>query len=135
MDTQSRLNAGLLVGRDDELVQAQRLALPTPLVKVQYARGLDLELRIARKYPATMLPRPDGIFVQPAPDGAVADAGHKASTLRVSCHIGYAEPRQRQTQSARQLARERLDLNCEPWGEKPEGVPGGPSLRDPSIGL
>ena len=135
MDTQSGLNAGLLVGRNDELIQAQRLALPTPFVKVQDALGLDLELRIARKYPAAMLPGPDSIFVQPAPHGAVADAGHKASALRMPCHIGYAEPRQRQAQRAWRLARERLDLNCELWGEKPEGVPGGPSLRGPPIAL
>ena len=35
MDTQASLNAGLLVSRDDELVVAQCLSLPAPLVQVQ----------------------------------------------------------------------------------------------------
>jgi hypothetical protein len=39
----------------------------------------------------------------------------------------------RHTKVGRQLARERLDLNRELWGERPEGDPGGLSLRGPPI--
>jgi hypothetical protein len=46
-------------------------------------------------------------------------------------HIGHAEPRQRQAQGGWQFARERLDLNRELWGERPEGVPGGLSPPSP----
>ena len=95
--------------------------------------GLGLELRIARKDPAAVLPGADRVFVQPTPDGAVANARHQAAALRVSCHIGHAESRQRQAQGGGQLARKRLDLNGELWGERPEGVPGGLSLRGPPI--
>lgn len=133
MDALARLDAGLLVGGDDELVLAQRLPLPAPLVQVQDAPGLGLEMRIARKDPAAVLPGADCVFVQPSPDRAVADARHQARALRVSRHIGHAEPRQRQTQGGRQFARERLDLNRELWGERPEVVPGGLSLRGPPI--
>ena len=98
MDAQPSLDAGLLVGGDDVLVGAKRLTLPAPFVQVQDTPGLGLELRIARKYPATMLPGADGIFMQPTPHGAVADACHQASALGVSRHIGHAESLQRQAQ-------------------------------------
>ena len=133
MDAQPRLDAGLLVGRDDVLVFAQRLALPAPLVQVQDARGFDLELGIARKEPAAVLPRPDGVLVQPTPHRAVADARHQPRALGLSRHIGHAESRQRQAEVGRTFARDRLDLNRELWGERPEGVPGGLSLRGPPI--
>ena len=92
MDTQAGLDAGLLVGRDDELVVAQRLPLPAPLVQVQDPPGLGLEVRIARKDPAAVLPRANGVLVQPTPYRAVADAGHQARALRVSSDVGHAEP-------------------------------------------
>ena len=101
MDTQASLDAGLLVGRDDELVFAQRLSLPAPLVQVQDAPSLGLELRIARKDPAAVLPGADSIFVQPTPDRAVTDARHQSRALSVTRHIRHAQPRQRQTQGGR----------------------------------
>ena len=133
MNAHSRLDAGLLVGGDDVLVLAQRLPLPASLVQVQDAPGLGLEVRIARKDPAAVLPRPNGVFVQPAPDGAVADARDQARALGVSRHIGHAESRQGQAKVGRQFAGKRLDLNRELWGERPEGDPGGPFLPGPPI--
>ena len=79
------------------------------------------------------LPRPNRFFMQPTPDRAVADARHQTRARRVSRHIGHAESTKWQAQGGRHLVRERLDLNGELWGEKPEGVPGGLSLRGPPI--
>ena len=84
-----------------------------------------------RKYPAAVLPGANRVFVQPPPDSAVADARHQTRALRVSRHISHAESRQWQAQGRRALTRQRLDLNRELWGEKPEGVPGGLALRGP----
>jgi hypothetical protein len=67
VDAQASLDAGRRVGRDDELVLARRLPLLAPLVQVQDPTGLDLEVRIARQDPAAVLPRADGVFVQPSP--------------------------------------------------------------------
>ena len=78
MDAQPRLDAGLLIGRDDELVLAQCLPLPAPLVQVQDAPGLGLEVRVARKDPAAVLPGANRVLVQPTPDRAVTDARHQA---------------------------------------------------------
>ena len=135
MHAQARLNAGLLVGGDDELVLAQRLALPAARVQIQDARGFGLEAGIARKYPAAVLPRPDRVLVQAAPHRAVTDARHQARALRVARDIGHAQARQRHAQRGRQLASQRLDLNGQLWGERPEGVPGGLALRGPPIAL
>jgi hypothetical protein len=113
MNAQARLDAGLLVGGDDEFVFAQRLALPATRIQVQDARGLGLEVRVARKYPAAVLPRADRILMQPSLQGAVADARHQAAALSMPGHIGHAQARQRHAQRGRQLAGQRLDLNDE----------------------
>ena len=89
--------------------------------------------RVTREDPAAMLPRADGILVQPPPDGAVADARHQARLSRVLRHVSNAQPRQRQAQRCRQFAGERLDLNGQLWGEKPGGVLGGPVRQGPPI--
>lgn len=133
MDTQPRLDASLPVDGDDELVLAQPLPLPAALVQVQDAPGLGLEVRIAREDPAAMLPRADRVLVQPTPYRAVTDTRHQARLPGMPRHVGHAESGQRQAQGGRQLAGQRLDLNREFWGERPEGVPGGLSLRGPPI--
>src|SRR5487761_2337790 len=51
-DTRPCLDAGFLVGGQHELVVAQQLPLPTPLVEIKDAAGLDGKLGIARKDPA-----------------------------------------------------------------------------------
>jgi hypothetical protein len=101
VDPHAGLNAGLLVGGEDELVLAQRLAVPAARVQIEDAPGLGLELRIAGKDPAAVLPRADRILVQPAPHRTLANARHHARALGVACDIGHAEPRQRQTQGGR----------------------------------
>jgi hypothetical protein len=103
MDAPASLDAGLLVGGDDELVLAQRLALPAARIQVQDAPGLGLELRVAREYPAAVLPRTDRILVQPTPHGAVADARNNAAVLCIAGHIGHAQPRQWNSQRGGQL--------------------------------
>src|ERR1039458_4352483 len=78
MEARPSLDAGLFVGREHKLILAQRLILPDALIKIQEAAGFGGKVWIARKNPAAVLPRPDGILVQPAPDGRIADAGHQS---------------------------------------------------------
>ena len=63
------LDAGLFIGREHKFILAQRLILPDSLIKVQEAAGFGGKIRIARKNPTAVLPRPNGVLVQPAPDG------------------------------------------------------------------
>ena len=83
-------------------------------LQFQDSPGLDLKVRIARKDPAAVLPRPNGIFVQPAPDRTVADARHRVPE-RSACRAASAtlSREQRQAKVGRQLAGKRLDLNRE----------------------
>ena len=131
MGAYAGLDAGLLVSGDDKLVLAQRLPLPAARIQVQDAPGFCLEVRIARKYPAAMLPWTDRVLVQPPPDRATTDAGYQPRVLGIAHHIGYAQSGQRHTQGRRKFAGKRLDLNGELWGKRPGGVPGGLVLRVP----
>ena len=121
-----------LVGGDDKFVLAQCLPLPSAPIQVQDPSGLGLELRIARKDPAAVLPGADCVLVQPAPDGACSSVP-PIRVLGLPRHIGHTEPRQRQAQGGRELTGQRLDLNADLWGEKPGTdlgglVPPGPPI-------
>ena len=75
-------------------------SLPTPLVEIKNAAGLDGKLGIARKDPAAMLPRADRVRIEPAPDGAIADGRGQPRLPRLLRHVGHAETRERQAQCA-----------------------------------
>ena len=68
-----RLNTGLLVGGDDEVVNPQWGALPSASVKIEDGSGLVRKLRIAREDPASMLPGTQSIAAEPAPQCGAAD--------------------------------------------------------------
>lgn len=124
MGTPSRLDAGLLICREDELVVAQRHTFPVPFVEIQDWPCLGQELAVAREDPTTMLPRADCILVKPAPYGLVAYVCDDAGAADLPRHISNAHPRQRKTATGRQLTRQSLDLNDHVWGEKPGVVRG-----------
>jgi hypothetical protein len=52
---------------------SQGLVLPTAMIKVDDATGLDGKSRIARKYPAPMPPWPQRILAEPSPKCRPAD--------------------------------------------------------------
>jgi hypothetical protein len=51
----------------------QRFAAPKALVEIQNAARFKGKVRVAREDPSSMLPRTDGVLVQPSPNGAAAD--------------------------------------------------------------
>ena len=61
------LNAGLLIGRDDELIFLQGFAFPLTAIQIQNASRLGGKIRIPRKNPTPVIPGPNGILMQPAP--------------------------------------------------------------------
>ena len=97
MAARSSLNAGLFIGRQDKL----GLSLPEALVKVKQAPCFESKVGIARKDPTAVLPRANGIFVEPTPDGALTDAGHQTGATHVMGDIGYAQSRERRLQLGR----------------------------------
>jgi hypothetical protein len=66
MGSHACLDAGLLVGAQHELVGSQSLALPLAGVPIQDPSRFAGEIRIAWEDPGALLPRADGVLVQPA---------------------------------------------------------------------
>jgi hypothetical protein len=47
------------------------------LIKIEHPLGLYLKILIAVENPTAVLPRPDGVLIQPALEGSSADAGYQ----------------------------------------------------------
>ena len=57
---------------------------PEPGIEVEDSRGLLLEVRIAGKQPAAMMPRPDGVLPEPAPHRRLTDRGDQTALDRLA---------------------------------------------------
>src|SRR5256884_171671 len=115
----ARLNAGLFIRRDDELVGAQFTALPEALVQIQNASGLGRKLWVSRKDPAAVLPRADGILVQPSPDGGVTEGGGQTTGADLGAQFGHAPARKGHTKAAGKFTGHGFNLHDQLWGENP----------------
>ena len=67
------LNPGLLVGRDHEVIRAQRRALPNALIEVEDGTGIGRKVGITREDPASMLPWAESVCAEPSPQRGAAD--------------------------------------------------------------
>ena len=121
--TLAGLDGGFLIGAHDELIPAEGLTLPNALVEIEQTAGLGEKVRIAGKQPATMLPGPDGVLMEPAPDGGPADGGHQAGLTELLGQIVVAPAREGKALTGRQLAGQGFNLNDDLWGEKLGGDP------------
>ena len=119
--TLASLNAGFLIGRQYELVVLQRMSLPDPFIKIQDAPSFLREVGIARKNPAAVLPGPDRILVEPAPDRRAADRCHNARLTSLGSQVPRTPSRKRNLMDRGKFTGQRLDLNDHLWGEKPGG--------------
>ena len=126
------LNGDLLVRRQNELVVLEPLSLKNPLVQIENARGFGRKVRIPRKDPATVLPRPDRILGKPAPDGAVADLGHQPGAPGLPRHVGDAQPGKRNPQRCGQFTGQGLYVDDEFRGGKPAGGRGAAARQAPA---
>lgn len=85
------LDAGFLIGRKHEVIGFQGLAFPLPGVEVEDASRLLGELGVAREYPGAVMPRADGVLVNPAPHGFIADGGNDTTLLGIADDIRRAQ--------------------------------------------
>jgi len=129
----SGLNAGFFIGAQNKVFFGKGLSIPEAMIQVQDAARLGCKLRVSRKDPRAVPPRADGVLVQPAPDGAVADGGHQAAILGIATQIRHAPTRQRLLMGAGQFTGQSFDLNDQLWGEKPGGDPGEAVLPGPPV--
>ena len=65
----TRLNPRLLVGVEHKILGTKRLSLPETLIEIEERAGLLHKQGVTRKDPASMPPRTDGVFAEPAPNG------------------------------------------------------------------
>ena len=70
------LNAGLFIGRDHKLILLQAGTLPLTSIEVQNASCLGGEIGIAWKDPTAVIPRSNGVIMEPAPQRTTANRGH-----------------------------------------------------------
>jgi len=117
--TGAGLNAGLLICRDDKLVVMKGLSTPNALVKTQDTPCFESELWGAGKDPAAMLPRADGVGMEPPPHGAIADGRHESRLADFGSQFGDAPAGKWNIMGCRQFTGKSLNLNDQFWGEKP----------------
>lgn len=72
MFSEARLDAGLFVRTENELIGPEFTAFPKVL-EIQELAAFLLEVAVAREDSAALLPRADGVLVKPAPYGGVAE--------------------------------------------------------------
>lgn len=131
MFSEARLNAGLFVRRENKLIGPEFTALPETLVEIQEPPSLLLEVRVARKDPTTVLPRTDGVLVQPSPYRGVAEGGRQASVTHMRSEFGHTPTGKGRPGDARKLTGDRFNLHDQFWGGKPGAVPGVGGLPGP----
>jgi len=133
VNSESGLDAGLLVGRQDVLPRAERPAVPAPGVEIQDALGFDGERRIAGKDPTAMPPRAEGVLAEPAPQRGPADLGDQPLRDDRLLQLAQRPACQRQPALRGQLTREGFDGDDDSGGKsgpaaRPEAVPRGPAF-------
>ena len=77
----SRLDAGFLIRANHELAGLEGPALPFPGIEIEDASGLGGEARITRKDPAAVLPRADGVLIEPTPHRLITEGSNDTAAL------------------------------------------------------
>jgi hypothetical protein len=134
MFSEARLDAGLFVRTENELIGPEFTALPEALVEIQKSAGFLFEVWVSRKDPTTVLPRTDGVLVEPTPYGGIAEGCCQTSAPHIRSEFGYTPTRKGHASDGGKLTSDSLNIHDQFWGEKPGGVPGAGSLPDrPSV--
>jgi hypothetical protein len=131
MFSEARLDAGFFVRTENELMGPEFTALPMVLVEIQKSAGFLFEVWVARKDPAAVLPRTDGVLVKPAPYCGVAEGCGQTSVPHMRSEFGYPPTRKGRASDRGKLTGNGFNVHDQFWGEKPGGVPGVGSLPDP----
>ncbi len=130
--TATSLDAGFLVGADNELGGPQGPTVPASLgVQVENATCFLGELRVAGKDPTAMSPRAEGVGAEPPPQGAAADFAYDALRDNLALDFGEGQPGQRQSQSIGKFTSESFDLNDDAGGKSGRGARPEVRLPDP----
>jgi len=83
MQPTAGLDAGLLVGREHEFIGVQLLSLPLMLIQIEDPTRFESEMGVAWKNPTAMLPRTNGVLVEPSPERRAAQLSDQATLANV----------------------------------------------------
>src|SRR5260370_25721218 len=74
-----------------------------------------------------MLPRTDGVLVQPSPDGGVTEGGRQPTGADRGAEFGHTPARKRRAHVSGEFTGDGLNAHDQLWGEKPGVGRGGGS--------
>src|SRR5260370_13631651 len=74
-----------------------------------------------------MLPRTDGVLVQPSPDGGVTEGGRQPTGADRGAEFGHTPARKRRAHVSGEFTGDGLNAHDQLWGEKPGVCRGGAS--------
>lgn len=131
MPAPTGLDAGLFIGAGDPLVGSQGSTVPVALVEIKDAARLGQEVGVTGEDPTPMVPRPDGIFRQPAPDGCLSDRGHNPPFDGGPLQLRLAETRQGDPLFMGKLTGQGLDRDDGGGGKSSPAGRGEERLRAP----
>ena len=118
MPALARLDTWLLVGTDDHVVGVQWDPLPHSLAQIEHRPGILFEPWVTWEDPVAELPGPNGILIEPPPDGGATDLGDDAPADSFAGDFRVGVPGRWQATLARQLASERFDLDDDVRGRR-----------------
>jgi hypothetical protein len=105
----------------DEDAQTRNAAVQT-LIKIEDLSSFESELRIPGKDPGSMLPRSDGLFMEPSPYGATADGCNKAGLTGISGNLICTPARQGYLMNNRKFTGDRFNLDVRSGGKGPRAT-------------
>jgi len=123
MFSEARLDAGLFVRTEKELIGPEFTTLPEALKEIQEPASLLFEVRVSGNDPTTVLPRTDGVLVEPAPYSGVAEGGCQDSVPHMRSEFRHTPTRKRHARDRGKLTGDSFNLHDQFWGG-PGGVPG-----------
>jgi hypothetical protein len=111
MQATTGLNAGLLVGRKHEFIGLQRLSVPLMLIQIEDSTGFGSKIRIAWENPTAVLPRPNRVLAEPAPEGGVAQLRDQSTLANVLGQFVQTPSREREVMGGGQFAGQGFNLD------------------------
>jgi len=124
MFSEARLDAGLFIRTENELIGPEFTALPEALIEIQEPASLLFEVRVSGKDPTTVLPRTDGVLVEPAPYSSVAEGGCQASVPHMRSEFRHTPTGKGWPGDPGKLTGDSFNLHDQFWGGKTRGRPG-----------
>jgi hypothetical protein len=109
------LDTGLLIGTQNKLILFERFFVPNPMIQIENFSGFSSKIWISGENPTPMLPRLDGVLMQPAPHCITADRSNETRLPNMTHNIFNAPARKGYSIFSWQFTGDRFNLDDEIW--------------------